>query len=168
MAVVTLVVELKDKPGQLAKVIEPVSKYRGNIISIVHKREKRTPTGSIPVEISIEIDEKSIGKLVENIRSQGVVVKSYNEVRLTSTTSVMLIGHIIHTDLATTIDAVDRTGFAEVVEMHISMPYLEKPSTAMMTISATGEKKLKVALDRLKEVCMKKKITVIEPLELEE
>ncbi len=167
MAIVTLVVELRDKPGQLAKVIEPVSRYRGNILSIVHKREKRTPLGNVPVEISIEIDERNIEKLVDSIKAQGVVVKSYNEVRLTSTSSVMLIGHIIHTDLADTINAVDETGFAEVVEMHISMPYLEKPSTAIVTISATGDEKLREALNRLKEICKKKSITVIEPLEFE-
>jgi len=165
MAIVTLVVELKDKPGQLVKVIEPVSKHRGNILSIIHQREKKTD--KVPVEISIEIDEKNVEKLVESIRAQGVVVKSYNEVRLTATTSVMLIGHIIHTDLADTIDAVDKTGFAEVVEMHISMPCLDKPSTAMVTISATGEDKLKEAISGLKEVCRKKNITVIEPLEVE-
>jgi len=165
MAIVTLVVELKDKPGQLAKVIEPVSKHRGNILSIIHQREKKTDR--VPVEISIEIDEKNVQKLVESIRAQGVVVKSYNEVRLTATTSVMLIGHIIHTDLANTIDAVDRTGFAEVVEMHISMPCLDKPSTAMVTISATGEEELKKAIGSLKNICKKKGIAVIEPLEVE-
>ncbi len=167
MAIVTLVVELKDKPGQLVKVIEPVSKHRGNVLSIVHQRDKKTPTGRIPVEISIEIDEKNVEKLIDSIKKQGVVVRSYNEVRLTATTSVMLIGHIIHTDLANTIDAVDKTGFAEVVEMHISMPYLEKPSTAMVTISATGEERLREAINNLRKVCRRKKITVIEPLELE-
>ncbi len=164
MAVVSLVVELKDKPGQLAKVIDPVSKCKGNIISIVHRREETT-AGKVPVEISIEIEEKNVKKLLEMLKSQGVVVKRFNEERLTSTTSIMLIGHIIHTDLANTIDAVDRTGFAEVVEMHISMPCLKEPSTAMVTISAVSEEGLKNAISRLKDVCEKKGIMVIEPLE---
>ncbi len=166
MAIVSLVVELKDKPGQLAKVIEPVSKYKGNIISIVHRREEISE-GKVPVEISIEIDEKNVKKLLENIKSKGITIKRFNESRLTSTTSVVLIGHIIHTDLSSTIDAVDKTGFAEVVEMHISMPCLNKPSTAMVTISAIGDEELKKAMENLKAVCKKKGIIMIEPLEPE-
>jgi len=51
MAIVSIVVELKDQPGQLLKVLEPISRYGGNIISILHQRDKMTPLKRIPVEI---------------------------------------------------------------------------------------------------------------------
>ncbi len=162
---VSIIVELKDKPGQLIKAIEPISMAGGNIIGVVHKREKATPSGKIPVEISVQIDVEKINEVIEKIRERGIVVRSYNEVKLLATTSVMLIGHIIHTDLSDTINRIDSTGFAEVVEMNISMPELKGHSTAMLTISAKGKDELKRALEILKDVCKSKGIIVIEPLD---
>ncbi len=164
---ITIVVELKDQPGQLVKALEPISRFGGNIVSVYHQRDKITPLKRIPVEITIQIDEKRVNDLIEAIRKNGVIVRSYNEVRLTATTSLLLIGHIIHTDLGDTINRIDSTGFAEVVDVHISMPQLNQPSTAMVTISATNEDKLRMAIEILKEVCREKDIIVVEPLELQ-
>ena len=162
----TIVVELKDQPGQLLKALEPISRFGGNIVSVLHQRDKITPLKRIPVEITIQIDEKKVEDLIEAIKKNGVIVRSYNKVRLTATTSLLLIGHIIHTDLGDTINRIDSTGFAEGVDMHISMPQLNQPSTAMVTISATNEENLKKAINILKQICREKDITVIEPLEL--
>ena len=164
MAIVSIAVELKDQPGQLLKVLEPISRYGGNIISVLHQRDKMTPLKRIPVEISLQIDGQKIKDLINAIKANGVIVKRYNEVRLVATTSVLLVGHIIHTDLKDTITRIDSTGFAEVVEMHISMPQLNHPSTAMVTISATGKDELRKALNLLNEICRDKGILVIEPL----
>jgi len=163
----TIVVELKDQPGQLLKALEPISRLGGNIVSVLHQRDKITPLKRIPVEITIQIDERKVEDLIKAIRRNGVIVRSYNKVRLTATTSLLLIGHIIHTDLGDTINRIDSTGFAEVVDMHISMPQLNQPSTAMVTISATNEENLKKAINILKQICREKDITVIEPLELQ-
>ena len=163
MAIVSIVVELKDQPGQLLRVLEPISRLGGNILSIIHQRDKKTPLGRIPVEISLQIDERKVDDLIKIIKRE-TIVRSYNEVRLVATTSIMLVGHIIHTDLGDTINCIDRTGFAEVVDMHISMPKLNEPSTAMVTISATGKEKLKEAIELLRDVCKKKGILMIEPL----
>jgi len=160
----TMVVELEDKPGQLIKVLEPISKFNGNVISIVHKRDEITPLGRIPVRISIQIDESKVEDLIKAIERRGVVVRSYNRVRLTATKSLLLIGHIIHTDLRDTIDKIDSTGFAEVVDLRIVMPELNKPSTAFITLSAVNEEKLNDAIRLLREICKSKGITVIEPL----
>jgi len=164
MAIVSIAVEGKDQPGQLLKVLEPISRYGGNIISVLHQRDKMTPLKRIPVEISLQIDGQKIKDLINAIKANGVIVKRYNEVRLLVTTSVLLVGHIIHTDLKDTITRIDSTGFAEVVEMHISMPQLNHPSTAMVTISATGKSELRKALNLLNEICRDKGILVIEPL----
>jgi len=160
----TMVVELEDKPGQLIKVLEPISRFNGNVISVVHRRDETTPLGRIPVRIAVQIDEKKIEDLIKAIKDRGIVVRSYNRVRLTATASVLLIGHIIETDLKDTIGKIDSTGFAEVVEMRISMPELDKPSTAFMTISAENEKRLEDAIGILRKTCGEKDIVVIEPL----
>jgi ACT domain-containing protein len=164
MAIISIVVELRDQPGQLLRVLEPISRYGGNIIGILHQREKMTPLKRIPVEISLQIHEDRVGELINAIRKNGVVVRDYNEVKLVATTSALLVGHIIHTDLGDTIKQIDSTGYAEVIDMHISMPQLDEPSTAMITISATGKEKLRKAMNLLIEICRSKNILVIEPL----
>jgi ACT domain-containing protein len=165
MAIVSIVVELKDQPGQLVKVLEPISHYGGNIIGILHQRDKMTPLKRIPVEISLQIDEQKVLDLIKAIKDSGVVVRSYNEVKLIATTSVLLVGHIVHTDLSDTINRIDSTGFAEIVDVHISMPQLNEPSTAIVTISAMSKSELKRALNLLDDICKKKNILMIEPLE---
>ncbi len=160
----TMVVELEDKPGQLLKVLEPISKMGGNVISVTHRRDEITPLGRIPVRIAVQIDERKVEQLIKELESRGVLIRSYNRVKHTVTTPLLLIGHIIHTDLRGTIDAVDKTGFAEVVEMRIVMPELEKPSTAFIKLSAVNEEKMAEAVRILKEVCSAKGVKVIEPL----
>jgi len=160
----TLVVELEDKPGQLVKVLEPISKIGGNIVGVVHQRGKKTPLNRVPVEISLKIDKKKVEKLVKTLKELGITIRSIDEVRLTATTSLLLIGHIIHTDLSDTIDRIDSGGVAEVVELRISMPRVNEPSTAMVTISAAGNEKLREAVEKLKNICYEKGIIVIEPV----
>lgn len=165
MAIVSVVVELKDQPGQLLRALEPISRLGGNILSIIHQREKMTPLKRIPVEISLKIDEERVEDLIQAIRDNEVAVREYNKIKLISTTSALLVGHIVRTDLSDTIDKIDSTGFAEIVDMHINMPELNKPSTAMITISATGKEKLHEAMSLLNKICREKGILVIEPLE---
>ena len=160
----TLIVELKDKPGQLIKTLEPISRLGGNVIGIVHKRDKITPLKKIPVEISIEIDENKVPELVDALKASGITVREYNEVRLVTTSSLLLVGHIVHIDISDTINRIDSTGYAEVIDLHINMPQLNEPSTALITISATGKENLRKAVELLKVICKEKKILVIEPI----
>jgi len=161
---ITLIVELEDRPGQLLKVLQPISAMGGNIVGIIHQRGKKTPLNRLPVEISFKIDSNKVEKLIKELKSLGVIIRSFNEVKLTATTSVLLIGHLIHTDISDTISSIDTDGEAECVEMHVSMPEISGPSTAIITISASGKEKLKEALEKLREVCRRKEITIIEPV----
>ncbi|AAB90304.1 ACT domain-containing protein [Archaeoglobus fulgidus] len=161
---ITLSVELEDRPGQLLKVLQPISGMGGNIVGIVHQRGKKTPLNRLPVEISFKMDSEKVQKLIDELKSLGIIIRSFNEVRLTATTSVLLIGHLIHTDISDTISSIDVDGEAECVEMHVSMPEISGPSTAIITISASGKEKLKEAVEKLKEVCRKKEIILIEPV----
>lgn len=162
----TLIVELEDKPGQLLKVLKPISELGGNIVGIVHQRGRKTPLNRIPVEISLKIDERKVKMLIDKIQELGVVIRSYDEVKLIATTSLLLIGHIIHTDLSDTINRVDSED-SEIVELQVCMPEINRPSTAIVTISAKSPEDLSKAISKLKEVCSEKGIIVIEPVEEE-
>lgn len=162
--IVSMTLELKDIPGQLVLALAPISELHGNIMSVVHQHEEKTPRGTIPVQITFEIDQSVLTKLIGRLEKSGVGVARVGEERLRSSVSVVLIGHIIHSDIGDTIDRIDKTGFAEVVDLSLSMPAIEKTSSAYLVINAEGEKELKNALDILREVASKKDLLMIEPI----
>jgi len=64
-----------------------------------------------------------------------------------------------------TIDQIDSTGFAEVVNLSISMPGINEPSSASMVINAVDMAQLGKALEILKRIALEKDLLVIEPIE---
>lgn len=164
--IVSMTLELKDIPGQLVLALAPISELHGNIMSVVHQHEEKTPRGTIPVQVTFEIDQGVLDELIEKLEKSGVGVARVGEERLRSSVSVVLIGHIIHSDIGDTIDRIDSTGFAEVVDLSLSMPAIEKTSSAYLVINAEGENELKNALEILREVAIKKDILMIEPIRL--
>lgn len=157
----TLVVELEDKPGQLLKVLEPIARNGGNIVGIFHQRGKKTPLNRIPVEISFTADSRRAERIIEEIQKD-FLVRQFGKLK-TAVISLLLIGHVIHTDLSDTIKRVDSSD-AECVELNVTMPERNEPSTAMITITAKSERALEEALERLREICREKEILIVEPI----
>jgi ACT domain-containing protein len=158
---ISMDIELEDIPGQLVHALEPVSDFGGNIVSVLHQRDKKTPSGRVPVQLVVEIEEKRLDKLVDWLKGKGMNVVRIGKERLKESMVVLLIGHIVHSDMRETIDSIDSTGFAEVVKLSLSMPGVDKKSSASVTLSAIGEDELNEALAILEEATNKKDIMVI-------
>jgi len=158
---VSMSIELKDIPGQLVLALQPISDFGGNIRSVVHHRDKKTPSGRIPLQLVLEIEDRNLSVLVDRLKERGVNVVRIGEERLMDSMVVLLIGHIVHSDIRETIDSIDSTGFAEVVELSLSMPGVDLKSSASVTISAVGTEELNDALAILEAAAEKKGIMVI-------
>ncbi|MDY6864769.1 MAG: amino acid-binding protein [Halobacteriota archaeon] len=161
---VSLDLELRDIPGQLALALKPVSESGANIVSVIHHREKMTLRHTLPVQVTVEIDSKRLESLIDKLKSDGIIVARVGEERLKERVLVMLIGHILDTDIKDTVDAVDNTGFAEVVDLKLSMPGIDERSSASLVISAVGEKELNDSLALLSEIASKKDLLMITPI----
>lgn len=159
--------ELQDIPGQLVLSLEPFKTYKGNIISVVHHRDRKTPMGKIPVRLVFEIDKPNIDKVKNQLEKNGIIVARVGEDRFVEEMSVLLVGHVVHTDLGDTINRIDSTGFAEVEDLCLKMPGIEDPSSAYMRIRATGKEEIEKSLSILREVGLQKNLLVIEPIEAE-
>lgn len=160
--------ELQDVPGQLLMALEPLKMHKGNIISVVHHRENKTPRGTIPVQIVFEIEEskaENVKKDIKDLQKDGIVIVQMGEERFIEKSLVLLVGHVLHSDLGDTINEIDSTGFAEVVNLSLSMPAVHEASSACLKIRATGKEELKKALSILRAVGERKKLLVIEPIE---
>jgi ACT domain-containing protein len=161
---VSMDIELEDIPGQLVRALTPVSDLGGNIFSVVHQRDKKTPAGRIPVRLVVEMDDRKLEKLLALLAERGVNVVRAGKERLKESMLVLLIGHIVHSDIRETIDCIDRTGFAEVVALSLSMPGVNEESSASVTISAIGKSELHDALTILERTAKRKEIMVISPI----
>ncbi len=162
---VSMKLEIKDSPGQLVAALTPISEYGGNIIAVIHQREPETSSDTLGVQIVLEIEHERLDTLVATLKRQGVNILRLGEERMLHRQSVIMIGHLIHTDIGDTIDRIDRTGFAEVAELNVQMPGISEPSTALITIKATTRSEMDRALDLLRSVATEKGLLIVEPLE---
>ncbi len=161
---ISMDIELRDIPGQLVRALKPISDLGGNILSVLHQRDKKTPSGRVPVQLVFELEEGRLDRLVEKLKSEGMQVVRIGKERMKDSMVVILIGHIVHSDLRDTIERIDRTGFAEVVELSMSMPGVDKKSSASIVLSAIGKSELKEALGILEDTAKEKGIMVISPI----
>ncbi len=161
---VSMDIELKDTPGQLLLALQPISEMGGNIQSVVHCHDKRTPRGTVPIHVVFEVAKEGLMEIIRRIKANGVIVARVDERRLHEQTFVMLIGHIVHTDISETIDAVDSTGHSEIVDLTLSMPDVKRVSSAFMVIAADSEDSLALALNVLRATAEDKGLLVIEPI----
>ncbi len=164
--IVSMTLELKDIPGQLVLALSPISELHGNIMSVVHQHKEKTPRGTIPVQVMFEIEERVLSKLIERLEKSGIRVARVGEERLRASVSVVLIGHIVHSDMGDTINKIDSTGFAEVVDLSLSMPGIHESSSAYLVINAIGNKELDKALGILRSIAREKDLLLIEPIRL--
>ncbi|WRQ72910.1 MAG: amino acid-binding protein [Methanosarcinales archaeon Met12] len=164
---VTMDLELKDIPGQLVLALRPISELGGNIVSVVHHRERKNPRGLIPVQIAFEIDETRVDTLVNRLKNDGVVVAQIGRERLRERAVVILVGHIVHSDISDTIAQVDGTGYAEVKDLAMSMPGIDQYSSARLIIRAMGKKELSDAIELLRNIAHEKGLLLIERVKTE-
>jgi ACT domain-containing protein len=162
---ISMDLELRDTPGQLIHVLAPISSLGGNVTSILHHHDKKTSRNTVPVSVVFEMDEQKLEGLQQKLEENDVLIVRMGKMRLRTKTHILLIGHIIHTDLRETIDAIDSTGFAEVQDLSLSMPAIDSPSSAFVTIMATGIEELKRSVEILKDIAQRKDLHVIEPID---
>lgn len=162
---VSMKLEIKDSPGQLISALKPISEVGGNILSVIHERDPEADGGLLDVQIMCEITKGALDTLLSQFRAQGINVLRIGEERFLVRRSVILIGHLIHTDISDTIDTIDSTGYAEVHELSMVMPAINEPSSAKMTIKSDSLADVNRALAILRDVARDKEFLIIEPLE---
>jgi ACT domain-containing protein len=157
--------EMKDSPGQLVAALKPMSEVGGNIIAVIHQREPDLDNDTLNVQIVLELPEGRLDKLILLLKEQGVHIQRIGEERLLYKRTVIMIGHLMHTDLSDTVDQIDSTGFAEVSELSMSMPAVNERSSSRITIKALSKDDMGAAIDILRRVARQKSLLLIEPME---
>jgi len=162
---VSMKLEMKDSPGQLVAALKPISDVGGNIIAVIHQRDPESDNHTLNVQIVLALPEGRLDNLVTLLKEQGVNIQRIGKERLLYKRTIILIGHLMHTDLSDTVDQIDSTGFAEVCEISMCMPAINERSTSRVTIKATNRADMDAAIIILRRVADQKSLLLIEPLE---
>ncbi len=158
--------ELEDVPGQLLKALEPISRFGGNIQSIMHQRERKTPLGRVPVMLVFEVGERArLNRILAALRARGVRITQLGEREGAVRATALLIGHIIHTDIRDTIERLNALKGARVSDLSLAMGEPGQESAARMTITADDERRVNLALSNLQRIADRKKLLMITSLE---
>ncbi|EHP85616.1 hypothetical protein [Methanotorris formicicus] len=135
---ITLDLELKDIPGELIKALMPISKLGANIISVIHLREQKS-NGRVPVKVVVDnVDNEKLKKIVDELEKHDVIVAKIGNDERKINLDVVVIGHVVDTDVRNTIDRINEIGL--VVDLDLVMPDPFKESSARMRIVIDKEK----------------------------
>lgn len=90
---VRLTLALYDRPGVLLRALQEVAVNGGNIISIIHRRDRIT-SGYVPVSINVEFpDSASLERAKAGIEAAGIPVIEAETLEKAITTMIV-VGHV--------------------------------------------------------------------------
>lgn len=159
----TVRLELVDEPGELLNALEPIAEHGGNLLSIYHERGSLTPRGRIPVEVDIECVPERFDEIVEGLRAAGVTVIEAGEERYSESITLILVGHLVETDLSDTITRLDDCPNATILDVDLATPSDRDDVSSARVRLAVDRAGLDETLDGVRTLAEEKDLGVIEP-----
>jgi len=159
----TIRLELDDEPGELLSALGPIAEHGGNLLSIFHERGNVTPRGRIPVEVDLESHPEQFETIVQALREAGMNVVQAGREEYGEEVTVLLVGHVIDTDLSDTLDRIETSAGASVTDVALSAPEgTEEVSSARLRV-ATERDHTDAVLASIRTIADEKDLHVIEP-----
>jgi ACT domain-containing protein len=160
----TVRLELVDRPGELLRALEPIADHGGNLLSIFHERGNLTPRGHIPVEVDMEATPERFDAIVEALRDEGINVIQAGADRYGTELTVVLIGHVVDTDLSDTLQRIEDASGASVRDLSLSSPDGNTGDSSARLRLAAQQGETEAVLATVREVAGEKGLRVVEPL----
>ena len=153
------VLELLDSPGQLVRVLEPISTFGANLVTVIHKRDYKNENGKVPVQLTVEGEQEDLAGLINKFEELGFSVIEMDGVIRKEKITTILFGDIVDQDLRDTMDKINAIDGAFIVAFDIKLNG-EEESTALINIEADIGKK-QVVFDKITEIAEEKNLLVI-------
>jgi len=103
--IVELEVKLADEPGQLMRILDPISVRGGNLIGIHHLRDRKNKENMIPVIVKFGIDDlDNLNKIKSILEVSGINITRMESERGIYETSFILIGHVYQANIKDILD----------------------------------------------------------------
>lgn len=159
----TVRLELVDEPGELLNALEPIADLGGNLLSIYHERGSLTPRGRIPVEVDVECVPGRFEQIVDALQSAGITVIQAGEERYSESVTLILVGHLIETDLSDTITRLDDCPNATVLDVDLATPSSRDDVSSARVRLAVDLDGIEVTMEAVRGLATEKDLHVIEP-----
>lgn len=148
--------ELPDRPGQLLRVLEPIARMGGNIVSIIHERDKLSDS-YVPVSVVVEFPENFVlERLLEELRGLGFVVSEVKEVFRRSRVSFMVVGS---GNMGWLFELVDQLSISR-----IEADFSPTGQQCVKLELEASENELQRVLGRIEKACDEKGYMLIKPI----
>lgn len=154
-----LVLELLDSPGQLLRVLEPISTFGANLVTVIHKRDYKNENGKVPVQLTVEGEQEDLAGLINKFEELGFSVIEMDGVIRKEKITTILFGDIVDQNLRDTMDRVNALEGVVIIGFDIKLNG-EEESTALINIEADIGKK-QVVFDKIAEIAEEKNLLVI-------
>ncbi|MFQ5710405.1 MAG: ACT domain-containing protein [Candidatus Geothermarchaeales archaeon] len=118
-----LTLGLLDRPGQLLRALEPIAKNGGNIVSIIHEREKLSGE-YVPVSLVVDFPStENLERTKGELKDLGITLMRSEEMIEKSTLTLLLIGRSDVKRLIRIIEGEE----AKVLNYEVSSPTSKEP-----------------------------------------
>ena len=149
-----MTLSLPDRPGQLLKALEPIAKNGGNIISIVHDRNKVSGEYALVSLIADFPSKESFRETRRELEGMGISVVKSEEVIAKEDLTVIVIGRFNLDKIA--------GGELRIIDVELSNPSSEKP--CMKLHVEAPKEAVKGFYNLLHELAEKEKALIITPV----
>lgn len=152
---------VKDVPGQLVSTLDPISLVEGNIVGVVHNREKMME-GRIGVNITFEIgSSEQLERLKTIWRSKDVLISQIGSVVETLPMEYMLIGDLSASYVEGLLDSAKKTISLDSMDIRYSSRAGSKKRTVMISARLRDEKDIEKMDKFIASECRKTNITYV-------
>ena len=152
---------VNDLPGQLMGSLEPVSLVNGNILGVVHNRDKIIDN-RICVNITFEVDDKQLERLKDLWKAKDIVISSLGSVHETFTMHYILIGDVNAQYIEGLLKKVNEATTLDEISVSYSSKSIKTAShTSLITVKARYEDNLDKIDSILRKECKRANITYV-------
>lgn len=156
-----LLLELHDSPGQLQAALAAISKYGGNILSVLHEHGKRHGDW-VPVRIVLDAPREAHEPIVGALRTTSRVL-SVEGMATSVPFAFLLLGHVFESQVKEVTDAVFANG-GEVRRFTAEIASRDQPSAALVEVSAPDRDTLAEVRARVAQLARAKGLSYVEAL----
>ena len=152
---------VKDHPGQLVGSLEPISLMDGNILEVVHNREKIV-NNRICINVTFEVEgQEQLCRLKDVWKSKDIIIARLGSVYQTYTMEYMLIGDFDGGKIEDLMAEAGRMMSLAATDVRYSSKGDVSKRTAMLAVKTRSEEELDMMDRFLDEKCRESGITYV-------
>lgn len=153
--------ELRDSPGQLSAALATISRFGGNVQSVLHEHGRKKGDW-VPVRVVLDVPKENADALLQGLKDEHRVI-NVSGAMATLPFAFLLLGHVFESHVHDVTDAVFAAG-AEVRRFTAEIESREHPSAALVEIAAHTPEALSEARTRVASIAKTKGLVYVEAL----